>query len=136
MLKHLRTHWPVIAGIILVLLAFVGIELEWYTYWGHLDTAFHVIGGGIVVWFVLALLQRDLTHLAAWKQLLILISVTILIGVLWEFAEYATRWIRDALPWLYRYFHGGDLTDTLTDLVADMAGALVIVSWALWKERR
>lgn len=135
MLKHLRTQWPVILGTLLVVLAFLGAEFRWYRYWDHLDTAFHFVGGVIAAWFVLALLQNDIIHLKPWKQVAMIVSGALLIGVFWEFAEYISGVGQNLWPSISSFFHGGDVADTLTDLVADIFGALLVAGWALKKER-
>jgi hypothetical protein len=136
MLKHLRTVTPTVAGFLLL---FVGVFLcgrfGWYYEVPHLDKILHVLGGIIVAWFVLSLLQNDITHLAAWKQIIIVVGIGALIGVVWEWAEYVSNFTQHSIPLWYHYFHGGDLADTLGDLVADVVGATLFTSWALWKER-
>lgn len=134
MLPHLR---PTVALAFCVLVVFVGIFVSGYfglyNYWVHLDTSMHFLGGLGVAWFGLAILQDDITRLNRWKQLLILVSFAALVGVLWEFAEYMVGFGRDVVPWLWRWFHGGSLTDTLFDLAADLVGAMVLTLWALRK---
>ena len=136
MLHHLRARYPVLVGILLV---FCGIFVgEYYALYYRIplfDKVLHVAGGAVAAWFVLALLQEELTHLNWWKQLLILVSVTTFIGVVWEWAEYLANFTRTSAPWLYHFFHGGNLSDTLSDLVADVAGGLAMTLWALRKER-
>jgi len=87
-------------------------------------------------WIGLVLLQQEITHLPSWKQVLIFVSFATLAGVLWEFAEFVVGTGEHVVPWLYRWFHGGDLPDTIMDLTADIIGALVLSLWALAKERR
>jgi len=135
MLRHLRARTPFLFGIALVLGGIFAsghwglYQIPWY------DKLMHVLGGIIAAWFGLALLQDEITHMRAWKQTLIIVSVALSIGVIWEWAEYASTLTRDATPWLYRWFHGGNLQDTLGDLIADTAGALALTAWALFKER-
>jgi hypothetical protein len=137
MLKHLRIRSPLVAGIFVI---FVGIFLSgqfgFYARWEHFDTFMHALGGLTAAWFGLALLQDEITHLSFWKQVLIFVSFATLAGVLWEFAEYQANLAQDTLPWLWRWFHGGDIADTMTDLSADIIGALALSLWALEKERR
>lgn len=88
-----------------------------------------------MAWLALALLQNDITHLPAWKQFLIVISVATFVGVVWELAEYVSSFSKESIPTLFRYFSGGDLVDTLGDLVADIVGGSAFAFWALYKER-
>lgn len=89
-----------------------------------------------MAWLAMALLQDDVAHLPAWKQALIIVSIATFIGVVWELAEYVSGFSKESVPLLYRYFSGGDLIDTLGDLLADIVGASTFALWALYKERR
>ncbi|MCC6404777.1 MAG: hypothetical protein IT405_00045 [Candidatus Yanofskybacteria bacterium] len=136
MLRHLRTATPVIVGILLVAFALVAGEMyNLYLRISWLDKALHFLGGVVAAWFALALFQRETAHMPLWKQLLILVSATALIGVVWEWAEYGSTLARPYTPWLYHYFHGGNLGDTLADLCADILGALLFSWWVLAKKR-
>ena len=137
MLGRLHIITPVIfAACVIFVGIFVSGQYRLYEMWGHFDTAMHVLGGLTAAWFGLVLLQKEITHLPAWKQVLIFVSFATLAGVLWEFVEYSVGVGRDVVPWLYRWLHGGDLADTITDLTADIIGALTLSLWALRKERR
>jgi hypothetical protein len=136
MLHHLRVRTPVLLGIILVIGGiFASGHWQLYETLPWFDKAMHTLGGVVAAWFVLALLQDEITHLRAWKQLLIIVGVALSIGVAWEWAEYASTLTRSHTPWLYRWFHGGNLPDTLGDLVADTAGAILMTLWALYREK-
>lgn len=137
MLAHLRLRTPLLFALLLLGVGiFASGHFGWYAKWEHFDTLMHALGGVIAAWIGLALLQNELTHLAAWKQVLVFVSFATLAGVLWEFAEYMAGFGRDVVPWLWRWFHGGDLADTIIDLAADIVGALAFSVWALEKERR
>lgn len=136
MLQHLRVRTPLFVGLLLI---FGGIyvsgsyglyQIPWF------DKFMHTLGGIVAAWLALALLQDEITHMRVWKQVLIILGVAMFIGVVWEWAEYLSTMIRDHTPWLYRWFHGGNLPDTLADLIADTAGAFLMTLWALWRERR
>jgi len=114
---------------------FVGEYYEFYYRIPHFDKVLHFAGGIIATWFVLALMQNEVTRMKWWKQALIFISVTVFIGVVWEWAEYLGNMTKTSAPWFYHYFSGGNLADTLSDLIADTAGAIVATIWALKKER-
>ncbi len=60
------------------------------------------------------------------KNILIVVGVTTLIGVLWEFTEYLAS--MTLIHPIYTHFHVrayfiGDLEDTLNDLLMDISGA-------------
>jgi uncharacterized membrane protein YjdF len=136
MLKHLRSRTPLLFALFVVFFGIVASE-----WWGlyarfvHFDKVMHVMGGLSAAWIGLALLQREITHLPQWKQVLVFVSFATLAGVVWEFAEYIANFSQYSWPDLYRYFHGGDLNDTIGDLAADLIGALGLSLWALRKER-
>jgi uncharacterized membrane protein YjdF len=137
MLEHLRVRTPLLLGIFLVVAGiFASGQWELYYRLPWYDKTMHLLGGITAAWLALALLQDELTHLRAWKQLVIIVSVTLAIGIAWEWAEYASTLTRAHTPWLYRWFHGGDLPDTLADLIADAIGGVLMTAWALYKERR
>lgn len=125
-----------IIGVVLVCASvFLGEQLRIYYEVPYFDKILHLLGGIAVAWFVLSLLQNDITHLAAWKQTIIVVGIGSLIGVVWEWAEYASNFAQDTFPLWYHYFHGGNLADTFGDLAADVIGATLFTSWALYKER-
>lgn len=136
MLKHLHARYPVMAGIALIFTAlYVGEYYGLYYAIPYFDKIMHAVGGAVAAWFALALMQDEVTHMAWWKQALIFISVAALIGVVWEWAEHLANYTRTSYPLFYKYFSGGDLADTLGDLVADTLGAVVATVVALRKER-
>ncbi len=136
MLRHLRARWPVTAGLLLI---FAGIFLgeQWDLYYQvvHFDKILHFVGGIIAGWFSFSILQAELTRTSSWKQFVIIAGATALIGIVWEWAEYLGNFTQYSFPTLYHYFHGGDLADTLADLLADIAGGSLFIAWALRKER-
>jgi uncharacterized membrane protein len=125
--KHLHYYLPVTAGLILL---FIGIVLgeyyQLYDHIAHFDTLLHATGGLIVAWFFDYLFFEEIKHMAPWKIILILVSGAALVGTLWEIAEYISNFSRHISPLWYHYFHGGNLGDTIADLVADMTGALLL----------
>lgn len=136
MLTHLRTRTPIIFGIFVIFLGiFVSEYFLLYQKFAHFDKVMHALGGLAAAWIGLSLLQEEVTHMAAWKQILIFVSFATLAGVLWEFAEFAANTTRTSWPLLYHYFHGGDIADTLGDIASDIIGALALSLWALRKER-
>ncbi len=136
MLKHLRTVTPVIVGTALIFFGiFVCEKLGLYYALPGFDKVLHVIGGIVAAWFVLAIFQQEVAHMVSWKQACIFVGIALFIGVAWEWLEYVSNFTRATVPWWYHYFHGGDLADTLGDLLADTIGAALLTLWALRKER-
>ena len=136
MLRHLRTRWPIILGLAILFVGiFAGERWGLYYRFGNFDKVLHTLGGLTVAWMALALFQGDITHLPWYRQFLLIVGQVILVGVIWEFAEFAANSTRYSMPTLYHYFHGGDLADTIGDLAADLGGGAIFVLWALYKER-
>jgi len=137
MLKRLTPYAPLaFAAVILAVGIFVSGRWGLYAKWEHFDTFMHFLGGIAAAWLALSLMQWDIVRMTAWKQVLVLLGLATLLAVFWEFAEYLAGFGRDYAPWFWRWFHGGDLADTMLDLVAGMAGALVFALWTLRAERR
>lgn len=136
MLRHLRPFTPLLAGIVVLAVGiFFGVWWGLYDAVPHFDKMVHIAGGIAAAWFFLALMQREVTHMVAWKQVLIFTGITALVGVAWEWAEFASNFTQYSNPTWYFYFHGGDLADTMGDLASDVFGALLLTAWALYKER-
>lgn len=137
MLKQLHARIPVIIGILLICMSvFVGEQLRIYYAIPYFDKMLHLLGGVAVAWFALAFIQKDIAPIATWKQLVIVVSISTFIGVVWEWAEYASNFSKESFPLWYHYFHGGNVADTLGDLAADILGAALFTGMALFKARR
>jgi hypothetical protein len=136
MLRHLRMRWPLFAGItVLAMGIFVAEAWNLYYRFPHFDKIMHILGGLAVAWFALSLFQDELVRWPGWKQFVVLAATACLVGVLWEFAEYFANFAQHTYPAFYHWFHGGDLTDTLSDIAADIGGGTLLALWALREER-
>ena len=135
MLGHLRSRWPLIFGLFVLLVGvFIAERFGLYYSIPHFDKVVHVCGGLAVAWMAFTLIQDHIVSMSTLKQLLVIVSVACFVGVLWEFAEYAANFTQHSYPWFYHWYHGGDLADTLGDLAADIVGGAVFALWALRKE--
>jgi uncharacterized membrane protein YjdF len=123
----------ILSALILFVGVFAGGKLGLYAAIPYFDKVMHFSGGIAAAWLAWVFLRDDIAPLQKWKQALIVVSVAALISVFWEFAEYASNFTEHAFPWFYRYLHSGNLADTITDLVCDLAGAFVFSAWALRK---
>ena len=118
---------PVLWGIILLIVAILfGEMFSLYYRFAWLDTAFHAIGGFLLAWYM----WRWTADVAmpSGMRMLVILALALGVGVVWEWAEYLSSFSRESIPTLYRYFHGGNLADTLKDLVADSLGALAYLA--------
>lgn len=98
----------------------------------NVDPILHFFGG----FFVTMFFADYLKHLnpgnpgsPKLKKLLILVSVTVFIGVVWEFSEYlATNLFGNYLYNKYRIICCmGNLDDTIRDLLMDTLGAITLI---------
>lgn len=118
---------PVLWGIVLLIVAILfGEMFSLYYRFAWLDTAFHAIGGFLLAWYM----WRWTSDIAmpSHMRIFVVLSLALAVGVVWEWAEYLSSFSRESIPTLYRYFHGGNLADTLKDLVADSLGALAYIA--------
>ena len=123
---------------------FVGIvpseRFHLYNRIANFDKVMHFLGGFVIAWLLWNLFYTDLKKLSWFSFIFFLMSGVIFIGVLWEFTEYVSGvYLSNAqspiLSIFYRYFHGGDLLDTLLDLAIDMVGALPLIIGTLWSRK-
>jgi hypothetical protein len=120
---------PLIFGLtVLFVGVFVGEQWSLYERSPRVDDILHLTGGIAVAWMLHAVLKDELAPLSKPLRAAFIIGGACLVGVLWEFAEYASNF---APAWWYRYLHSGDLPDTLRDLAADILGASIAAFGAL-----
>lgn len=121
MLKN-KGFWIVLFAIILNFL--LGFKFNFYRF-NWFDVSLHFLGGLGVYFIVSQYFRKDLTNLSWLHRTIILTGVSVLVGVIWEFAEYGATAIPAvlSLPWDGLSFIG-DLPDTLNDLGLDISGAL------------
>ena len=123
MMRRLLT--PFVTGVLVMVFGiFVATAFHLYAI-PHFDKALHVTGGLIVAWFFSIFFKKDLVGVSWFHRFLILVAMAGLVGLLWEFAEFGSSFLAPAHPILHRYFFGGDLTDTLTDLMSDLVGGML-----------
>lgn len=122
MLKN-KGVWIVFAAVIANFI--LGFEFNYYRF-DWFDTSLHFLGGLGVYFIISTYFKTDLAGLPWLKKTILLVGATILVGVIWEFAEYSFTAIPAILPlpWDGLSFIG-DLPDTLADLSLDILGALM-----------
>jgi hypothetical protein len=125
----LQFNLPIVISYLIFLVGsqYFGSILGWYGL-GWWDTFMHVVSGAILAFSGIALYER-LIHRSAgdnispWFVFLFTLSFAALGGVLWEVYEFSSD------QFLNMTLQGGGNKDTMTDLIADLVGGLVISVW-------
>jgi hypothetical protein len=117
------------AAAVVVLLGIIPGEMfKLYDRIPYFDKGLHLIGGFVLAMLLTVLLSREQKTMSPYAFVLMILGSATLIGVLWEQAEYLSGYFtKDWLPLIYRYFHGGNLRDTLGDLAFDILGSLLFL---------
>ena len=126
----LQFNLPIVISYLIFLIGsqYLGSILGWYGL-GWWDTFMHLISGAILAFSGIALYER-LIHrnagdeISPWFVFLFTLSFAAFGGVLWEIYEFSS----DQLFGMT--LQGGGNKDTMTDLIADTVGGLVIAIWA------
>ncbi len=123
---------PVSVGLVLVLIAVVFGNI--FNIIPGSDRLFHFGEGFAIAMFAQIYFINDLKSVSRFKKFLLLTGIVAIYGVLWEFIEYLPRLIPPG-PFanIKHYIYGGDLSDTLGDLLADGLGAVVYLSKSFFK---
>ncbi|MCL6573565.1 MAG: hypothetical protein K6T88_18080 [Bacillus sp. (in: Bacteria)] len=125
----LQFNLPIVISYLIFLVGsqYFGSILGWYGL-GWWDTFMHVVSGAILAFSGIALYER-LIHrnagdeISPWFVFLFTLSFAVFGGVLWEVYEFSS----DQL--LNMTLQGGGNKDTMTDLIADTVGGIVIAVW-------
>lgn len=126
----LQFNLPIVISYLVFLVGsqYFGSIRGWYRL-GWWDTFMHLVSGGILAFAGIALYER-LIHrnagdeISPWFVFLFTLSFAALGGVLWEVYEFSSD------QFFGMTLQGGGNKDTMTDLVADTAGGLIIAVWA------
>lgn len=127
---------------ILIFIFIVNLVVNYFWSWSSalddqypwFDITMHFLGGLGVYLVIQPYFSKHLTRLPAWQHGLFLIGMTILVGVLWEFAEFFGTQVlrlRGSAVQL-----SGDLPDTLTDLVLDLLGGITGTTSHLFRSKK
>ncbi|EKN65769.1 hypothetical protein BABA_18442 [Neobacillus bataviensis LMG 21833] len=126
----LQFNLPIVISYLIFLIGsqYFGSIRGWYGL-GWWDTFMHLVSGAILAFSGIALYER-LIHrnagdeISPWFVFLFTLSFAALGGVLWEIYEFSCD------QFFGMTLQGGGNKDTMTDLVADAVGGLVIAIWA------
>lgn len=106
---------------------YLGSIMNWYGL-GWWDSFVHFISGSLLA-FTAILFSKHLT-LSPWFIFLYSLSFAALGGVLWEIYEFSFDQLFSMT------LQGRGITDTMTDLIADTLGGLMIAIWAVYKSKQ
>ncbi|MCM3568916.1 hypothetical protein [Neobacillus mesonae] len=126
----LQFNLPIVVSYLIFLIGsqYLGSIQGWYGL-GWWDTFVHFISGGIISFTGIALYERLIFRhagdaISAWFVFLFTFSFAALGGVLWEIYEFSCD------QFLGMSLQGGGNKDTMTDLIADTGGGLVIAIYS------
>ncbi|WML44450.1 hypothetical protein [Neobacillus sp. PS3-40] len=130
LLTKLQFNLPIVLSYLIFLVGsqYLGSIKGWYGL-GWWDTIMHLISGAIIAFTAIALYER-LIHrdagndISPWFVFLFTLSFAALGGVMWEIYEFSSD------QFFGMTLQGGGNTDTMTDLIADVVGGLLIAIWA------
>ncbi|MEH7106677.1 hypothetical protein [Bacillus sp. JJ1764] len=126
----LKFNLPIVISYLIFLIGsqYFGSIRGWYGL-GWWDTFMHFVSGAILAFAGIALYERLIhrnagAHISPWFVFLFTLAFAALGGVLWEIYEFSCD------QFFGMTLQGGGNTDTMTDLIADTVGGLVIAIWA------
>ena len=118
----MKIVFPILAGCIVL---FVGIyvsgQMAFYEDFPYFDSVMHVLGGAVIGWLVFA---HASVKGRPTPSLGLVLLIAIVIGLLWELAEYTSGLTMQGTV-VYKYFHGGGCLDSLSDLAMAVLGATI-----------
>lgn len=125
----LQFNLPIVISYLIFLFAsqYLGTIRNWYGL-GWWDTFVHFISGAILSFTAIALFER-LTHvkmnkeISPWFIFLFTLSFATLGGVIWEIYEFS-------VSYFFNMVLQANNTDTMTDLIADTLGGLIVAIWS------
>lgn len=124
-INYKKFNAPIFAGLIIMFIAI--FPTEWFNLYDvrYFDKLMHLSGGIISAWFFSMFLRKELGVSSKFRAVFIIVSITGLTGVLWEFAEYvSSAYVSQIAPAIAQYMFIGDLADTLGDILIDLTGGL------------
>ena len=111
----------------------LGFTYNFYDFW-YFDKILHFLGGFGVYLAVKQYFGKTIKNASWFDSALLLVSLSVFVGVLWEFAEFAL-----ANLWLTRPGEVeliGDLRDTIDDLAMDTLGAVIASILHFFRQRK
>jgi hypothetical protein len=107
---------------------YLGPILGWYEKIEWWDTLLHGMSGVLLAFIGIALYKhvvdkKTVVETFPWFVFLFVLSFAVLGGTLWEIGEFSADHLFGTT------FQNGSLKDTMTDLIADTIGGMVIAIW-------
>jgi len=100
------------------------VSISWY------DMMMHTVGGMFLAVFTAALFARHILILSRFETFVILLLAVVIVGLGWEFFEYAVQYLIKGSARL------ADVPDSVSDIVCDMIGGLVGTYFVLTLKKR
>ncbi len=104
-----------------------------------LDKIVHLIGGGMLALFAYSVYEncRESNKLTLFWLFVLIFSVSMMLGGMWEICEYVVDELFDSNAQRYFGLYGHDaLNDTMLDLICDFVGAIVGATIAVFVEKK
>jgi hypothetical protein len=128
-LKIIRATF--LAALIVGVLHVFAVIFSLYVFYGWFDIPMHFFGGFLAglfaVWTVFYAKEGALEPRTLWKTILTAFLGSLLVGLIWEFFEYAYGLTGNAL--------GSYALDTIKDLIMDMLGGLTAGAYLVSNSR-
>lgn len=107
-----------------IIVLIVGIYLsdvfDLYNRFDYIDKFFHFSGGVALGWFFYIFFDIRNLPMSVFRKIAIVVSATCLVAVFWEYAERLSTLY--APKYIVHWFSGGNINDTLLDILAGMVG--------------
>ncbi len=116
--------WP----ILVVCIHIIATVLGWYDYVLWLDTPMHFLGGAAIALSTYYYIEQEQIPLKKLQILFVMISVTGLSAIIWEFIEFSG-------DYFFLTVMQPDLPDTMKDLAMGLLGSIVIGTIMLLKRK-
>jgi hypothetical protein len=110
--------------IVLVIGVIVSGYFDLWQRWENFDTVMHLSGSVVLAWLLSSLAVKQQKALPYLSYALFIAGAVLIFGVVWEVLEYLSgAHLKGTIIW--HYYRGGNLQDTIADLLADLNGAMI-----------
>ena len=121
----------------LILSIVVGSLWRVYSMWAYYDVIIHFLSGVLISLIAYSLFSQSKSKLSYAWLFVLLFSIAVACGGLWEIWEFVTDGIFSNNSQVYAgYFERAALFDTMFDLICDASGAILGSTIALFLEKK